>query len=298
MLPVLRYTGARSQEAIPVKELYAKMAAEFGLSEQEQNELLPSGTQTTFSNRVGWACTYLKKAGLLASPRRASVQISSTGLALLAEKPATVNTAFLRRYPAFVQFQKTKRTASRDNGDAENPTSTPHESLESGYQSLRAQLASDVLDRVKECSPAFFERLVIELLVTMGYGGSRADAGKALGRSGDGGVDGIIKEDRLGLDTIYLQAKRWTERPVGRPDVQQFQGALSGHGAAKGIFITTSHFTKEAVDYAAGLRNSKIILLDGEELAELMIDHGIGVATAATYMVKRIDSDYFAEGEE
>ena len=300
MLPVLRYAGARAQDAIPVKELYAKMALEFALTEQEQNELLPSGTQTTFANRVGWACTYLKKAGLLLSPRRACIQISAAGLTLLGEKPVSVNTAFLRRYPAFVQFQKTKRPPARDSSESENenPSSTPHESLESGYQSLRAQLASDVIDRVKECSPAFFERLVIELLVAMGYGGSRADAGKALGRSGDGGVDGIIKEDRLGLDTIYLQAKRWTEKPVGRPDVQQFQGALSGHGAAKGIFITTSHFTKEAVDYAAGLRNSKIILLDGEELAELMIDHGIGVSTAATYVVKRIDSDYFAEGEE
>ena len=175
---------------------------------------------------------------------------------------------------------------------------TPHEALESAYDRLRSELAAEILSTIKISEPVLFEEIVVDLLVKMGYGGSRKDAGQAIGRRGDEGIDGIIKEDRLGLDTIYTQAKRWTDKSVGRPEVQQFQGALSGHGAVKGFFITTSFFTKEALDYAAGLRNSKIVLIDGEELAELMIDHGIGVATAATYGVKRVDSDYFAEGEE
>ncbi len=145
--------------------------------------------------------------------------------------------------------------------------------------------------------PVFFERLVVELLVRMGYGGSLVDAGRAIGRSGDGGIDGIIKEDRLGLEFIFIQAKRWSGRTVGRPDVQQFAGALAGHGAGKGVFITTSDFSREAIDYAASLRHSKIVLIDGEELAGLMIDHGIGCATTVSYEVKRIDSDYFSEAE-
>ena len=300
MLPVLAYAGEHTSEAIPVKQLYDAMAAQFSLTDEERNERLPSGSQTTFANRVGWASTYLKKAELLCSPKRAHIQITPLGKQALVSKPTTINAAWLKKYPSFVAFQgKPKTTVAGDAGTDSEPVSkkTPHEILESGYQTLRSELAAELLLRVKESSPAFFERLVIELLLKMGYGGSRADAGKALGRSGDGGIDGIIKEDRLGLDTIYLQAKRWTEKAVGRPDVQQFQGALSGHGAAKGIFITTSQFTKEAVEYAAGLRNSKMVLIDGEELADLMIDHGIGVATAATYEVKRLDSDYFIEGE-
>lgn len=301
MLPVLRYAGQKPTEAVSVKELYGAMAAEFSLSDADRNALLPSGSQTMYANRVGWACTYLKKAGLLASPIRAHIQLTELGKKTLASKPKSINAAFLKQFPDFIAFQKASKKTDEDdaNGGTEGIAGrTPHEVLESGYQSLRTALAAELLQRVKDCTPAFFERVVIELLVKMGYGGSRADAGKALGRSGDGGIDGIIKEDRLGLDAIYTQAKRWTDKAVGRPDVQQFQGALSGHGAVKGIFITTSQFTKEAVDYAAGLRNSKIVLIDGEELAELMIDHSIGVSSAAIYEVKRVDSDYFAEGEE
>ncbi len=300
MLPVLRYAGDHPNEEIPTKVLVNAMANEFALSEDDLRELLPSGVSTTLGSRVGWACTYLKKAGLLSAPKRAHIQITELGGKTLAGKPKVLNTVFLRQFPDFVAFQnKTKKVDGEDaSGNDAVPTKTPDDLIASGYRSLRATLAAELLQRVKECAPDFFERLVVELLVKMGYGGSRADAGKALGKSGDGGIDGIIKEDRLGLDAIYTQAKRWNDRPVGRPDVQQFQGALSGHGAVKGIFITTSHFTQEARDYAAGLRNSKIVLIDGEELAELMIDHGIGVATAATYEVKRVDSDYFAEGAE
>ena len=300
MLPVLKYAGRRSNEVISVKELYDAMADEFRLTDAERNELLPSGSQTTFANRVGWAATYLKKAGLLCSPKRAHLQITDLGKEALAAKPKAINAAFLKKYPSFLAFQgKHRRPAIDGNGgDAEAASKrTPHEILESGYQSLRNELAAELLQRVKESSPAFFERLVVELLLKMGYGGSRSDAGRALGRSGDGGIDGIIKEDRLGLDFIFIQAKCWTDKAVGRPDVQQFAGALAGHGATKGIFITTTQFTKEADAYAAGLRNTKIVLVDGEDLAELMIDHGIGVAIAATYEVKRLDSDYFSEGE-
>jgi len=303
MLPVLRFVASKPSEAVSLRAILDAVAGEFGLTESDLKELLPSGSQTTFTNRVHWACTYMKKAGLLVAPRRAHVQITQRGLEVAATKPQRIDVSYLKQFPEFVAFQQTKGTRSaKPTQVAEEATEngaqkTPLEALESGAQSLRAELATEIQERVRGCTPAFFERLVIELLVKMGYGGSRADAGKALGRSGDGGIDGIIKEDRLGLDAIYTQAKRWTDKAVGRPEVQQFQGALSGHGAGKGIFITTSYFTKEAIDYAAGLRNSKIVLIDGEELAELMIDHGIGVATAAVYEVKRVDSDYFEEEE-
>lgn len=217
---------------------------------------------------------------------------------MLAQKPERVDLRLLSKFEEFKEFRTRKRESGNDSdGLEESLSKTPLEIIESGHQTLQSALATDLLDRVKLCDPAFFEQLVVELLLKMGYGGSRADAGKAIGRSGDGGVDGIIKEDRLGLDTIYLQAKRWTDKPVGRPDVQQFAGALAGHGATKGIFITTSEFTRDARDYTSGLRNVKLVLIDGEDLASLMIDHNLGVATTATYEVKRIDSDYFAEGE-
>ncbi len=300
MLPVLRFVGASGKEPVLKRDLFGVVAKECKLSDEDLREMLPSGTTTTFINRVSWACTYMKKAGLLSSPKRGYVEITRRGIEALATKPASINAAFLKQYPEFRAFQtKTKNSVPELPASVQELAfgKTPQEAMESGYQTLRAELAADLLQRAKECTPAFFERLVVELLVKMGYGGSRADAGKALGKSGDGGIDGIIKEDRLGLDFIFIQAKRWTDKAVSRPDVQQFAGALAGHGAGKGIFLTTSYFTKEATDYAAGLRNTKIVLIDGDELAELMIDHGIGVATAATYEVKRIDSDYFAEGE-
>lgn len=297
MLPALRYVANKSGE-VPVREVSDALAKEFNLTEEDLSKLLPSGRAPQFYNRVQWAITHMRKAGIFATPRRGCVSITQRGQDVLAKNPKRVDMRLLSEFPEFQQF-RAKKHDKDEVADSNGPTSesTPLEALESGHQSLRSALATDLLDRVLTCTPSFFERLVIELLLKMGYGGSRADAGKALGRSGDGGIDGIIKEDRLGLDTIYTQAKRWTDKPVGRPEVQQFQGALSGHGAGKGIFITTSYFTKEAVDYAAGLRNSKIVLIDGEELAELMIDHGIGVSTAAVYEVKRVDSDYFDEEE-
>ena len=201
----------------------------------------------------------------------------------------------LRQFPEFGEWLNHKKTDGADETIEETVDSvrTPEESLEGAYRTLRLDLSNDIVERVKSCSPAFFERLVVELLVKMGYGGTLQDAGQAIGKSGDGGIDGIIKEDRLGLDVIYLQAKRW-EGTVSRPELQKFAGALQGRRAKKGVFITTSDFTKEAREFAAAIDN-KIILIDGDELAEIMIDFSVGVSPVNTYEIKRIDSDYFVE---
>jgi restriction system protein len=298
MYPVLRYAGSKSTNQIPMRELFDEMAKHFKLSDEDLREMLPSGATTTLGSRVGWACTYLKKALLLESPKRGHIQITARGLGVLAQKPKNVDTLFLRTFPEFVSFQGAKAgpvtKKTEDNGAS---TETPQEQIEGAYRQLRGALASDLLEKVKQASPIFFERLVVELLVKMGYGGSLKDAGKAVGKSGDEGIDGIIKEDKLGLDTIYIQAKRWKENAVGRPAIQQFAGALAGQGAHKGIFITASTFTNDARSFVSKV-NSKIVLIDGEELASLMIEHGIGVATTVTYEVQRVDSDYFSEGEE
>jgi restriction system protein len=261
--------------------------------------MLPSGIQTTFFNRVGWASTYLKKAGILEPTRRGFYRITERGRDLLKAPPKTINVRFLKKYPEFIEFQKLKGTRTGEkigllSGPCELSTATPSEALESAYENLRDELADELLGRLKKTSPSFFERIVVELLVKMGYGGSRADAGKAIGRSGDGGIDGIIKEDKLGLDVVYVQAKRWDSNPVGRPDVMQFAGALQAQRANKGIFITTSRFTDEARGYVSQI-GSKIVLIDGEQLTGLMIDNEIGVSTVALYPVRRIDADYFEE---
>ncbi|MDQ3584960.1 MAG: restriction endonuclease, partial [Acidobacteriota bacterium] len=244
----------------------------------------------------GWAATYLRKAGLLEATRRGYFKISKRGLDVLAQNPPAINVRFLRQFPEFVEFQSTRSDTNNNIREEEEilESRTPEESLEIEYQKIRDNLASQLLERIKQSSPAFFEKLVVELLVKMGYGGSRSDAGKAVGRSGDGGIDGIIKEDRLGLDVIYIQAKRWDGNPVGRRDVQQFAGALQGQRANKGVFITTSRFTDEAHGYVSTI-GSKIVLIDGEQLAQLMIDHNVGVSLSTTYEIKRIDSDYFSE---
>ncbi len=247
-------------------------------------------------NRVGWAATYLRKAGLLEATRRGHFKIPRRGLDVIAQNPSAINVRFLKQFPEFVEFQAIRSESNGIPRDEEETVDsrTPEESLEIEYQKIRSNLASQLLDRIKQSSPAFFEKLVVELLVKMGYGGSRSDAGRAVGKSGDGGIDGIIKEDRLGLDVIYIQAKRWDGNAVGRRDVQQFAGALQGQRANKGIFLTTSRFTDEAHSYVSTI-GSKIVLIDGEQLAQLMIDHNVGVSSSATYEIKRIDSDYFTE---
>jgi restriction system protein len=281
-----------------LRELIEVLAEHFKLSDVERNELLPSGNQSIFDNRVGWAKTYLKKAGLLDSPKRAVITITQRGLEVLKTNPPILNVRFLRQYPEFVEFHTAKHEDNVENEEIlESDTihETPEETLENAYQGIRKALAEEILSKVFNLTPAFFERLVVELLVKMGYGGSIKDAGKAIGKSGDEGIDGTIKEDKLGLDIIYIQAKRWQQgNVVGRPEIHKFVGALAGQGAKKGVFITTSSFTKEALDYVP--RNeTKIVLISGVQLAQLMIDYNLGVALQQSYEIKRLDNDYFGD---
>ena len=296
MLPVLKL--ASDEVEYKFSHAVEILADEFSLSAEERNELLPSGSQAVFNNRVGWARSYLKQAGLLASPKRGYFKITDSGLKLLQTNPPKINTSVLDQFPEFIEFKNRKKDKSGKNEVSESTTEqeetqTPEDSLASAYAKLRSALESEILSSVKEASPSFFERLVVDLLVKMGYGGARKDAGKALGKSGDGGIDGIINEDRLGLDVIYIQAKRW-EGTVGRPEIQKFAGALQGQRARKGVFITTSSFTKDAKEYVSMI-DVKIILIDGEHLSTLMADHNVGVSTVGQYEVKKLDSDYFDE---
>jgi restriction system protein len=292
MLPLLKFAGDGEEHSL--REAIEDLADEFSLTDEERKELLPSGRQATFDNRVGWARTYMKKAGLLESTKRGYFQITERGLDVLKQNPPEINNAFLRQFPEFVEFQTPKqRKVEEDTEQDISETRTPEEEIESAYQGVRQELATELLQTIKSCSPTFFERLVVDVLVKMGYGGTRKDAGQAVGRSGDGGIDGIIKEDRLGLDIVYIQAKRW-DGPVGRPEIQKFAGALQGQRARKGIFITTSAFTQSAQDYVSRI-DSKIVLIDGDTLAQLMIDYNIGVTTVTSYELKRMDSDYFEE---
>jgi len=277
-----------------LREAIENLAQYFSLSDEERQAMLPSGRQATFDNRVGWARTYLKKANLLQTTRRGYFQITAKGKSTLAERPIEINVKYLERFPEFLEFKNFKREPSNsENLPIQIQDKTPEENLETIVQGLNQDLASELLDNIKICSPSFFEALVIDVLVKMGYGGTRQDAGKIVGRSGDGGIDGTINEDRLGLDIIYVQAKRW-ENPVGRPEIQKFAGALQGFRARKGIFITSSSFTTEAKDFVARIDN-KIILIDGQNLAQYMIEFDVGVTTKDTYQIKKIDFDYFTD---
>ncbi|HEX8947764.1 MAG TPA: restriction endonuclease [Dissulfurispiraceae bacterium] len=294
MQPLLRIAESKKGKEIALIDAIGQLATEFKLTEEEKRELLPSGTTFKFSSRVSWARTYLQKAGLLESTRRGYFKITQRGIEVLKKKPSRIDNKLLQQFEEFKEFQGKKKTKKgNDNTESE----TPIESIAAKYEQIREALASELLDRVKKCSPQFFERLVIRLLVQMGYGGSLKDAGQALGWTGDGGIDGVIREDKLGLDNIYIQAKRWTDKPVGSPDIDQFAGALSKKKANKGIFITTSTFTRDAL---ASVReySSRIILIDGITLADYMIDHGVGVSVASTYEIKKVDSDFFEEDIE
>lgn len=298
MLPLLRFAGEKKDET-STGEAVEVLAKELALTDEDLKEMLPSGIQSTFVNRAGWASTYMKKAGLLEATRRGYYRITSRGQELLKKQPKAINVKLLKQYPEFLEFQQLKGTrggekTSFSGGATDISTATPSEALETAYENLRDELADELLARLKKSSPPFFERVVVELLVKMGYGGSRADAGKAIGRSGDGGIDGIIKEDRLGLDVVYIQAKRWDNNSVGRPDVMQFAGALQAQKANKGIFITTSRFTDDARSYVSQI-GSKIVLIDGEQLTNLMIENDVGVSMVSLYPVKKIDTDYFDE---
>ena len=294
MLPVLR-TLEDGQER-HIGEILNIVIEGFHLTETEREQMLPSGQSTVIGSRIGWARTYLNKAGLIGKvPGRGNYRITSRGIEVLGRNPEKIDNSLLSNFAGFSEWIKPKKLDNIIVAESKNNEidQTPDEALASAYQTLRTSLSTDLLDQTKACSPAFFERLVVELLVKMGYGGTREDAGQAIGKSGDGGIDGIIKEDRLGLDVIYLQAKRW-EGNVSRPEIQKFAGALLGNQARKGVFITTSGFTKEAKDYVKTI-SSTIILIDGDDLADLMIDYNIGVSVVANYEIKKIDSDYFVE---
>lgn len=295
MLPLLRLLA--DGQTRTSRSCIDSLADHFSLTDEERRELLPSGKQPTFDNRVGWAKTYMGKAGLLVAPKRGHWCITDRGQEVLEQRPKSIDVPFLEQFDEFIEFRQLRRESTnlKERAKASNERSyeTPEETLEQAHQSLRKELTSDILAQVRGCSWQFFERLVVDLLVKMGYGGSRREAGQAIGKSGDEGIDGIIKEDRLGLDIIYVQAKKW-ENVVGRPEIQKFAGALQGQRARKGIFLTTSNFSREADAYVSSI-DTKIILIDGDRLAELMIDHGVGVTTETTYEVKRLDTDYFSE---
>jgi len=292
MLPLLELIAER--ETIRTSEAIEVLAERLKLSAAEQSEMLDSGTQTRWGNRVSWGGSYLYHAGLVARPQKGQLQITDAGRDLLASPPDRITINYLMRYSSFAKFKSKSRSvetpvpAIPDGDSAGSPTDV----LEATYAQYRTILAQEVLDQTKQVTPSFFERLVVQLLVAMGYGGSFKDAAQAIGKTGDGGIDGIIKEDRLGLDFVAVQAKRW-DHSVGREVVQAFAGSLMGHGASKGVLITSSTFTSGAKEYAQKISANKIVLIDGEQLAELMLDYGIGVTDVTTYRIQRVDSDYF-----
>ncbi|RME85486.1 MAG: restriction endonuclease [Caldilineae bacterium] len=279
-----------------LRECVDVLAERFRLSREERAELLPSGQQAIFDNRVGWARTYLKKAGLLEAPGRGRVRITPRGRETLANTQDRIDVDFLMRYEEFREFRERSRSkASQKKATAPvDDQSDPVEQIEAAFSSYQDALAEELLERVRGATPAFFERLVVRLLVSMGYGGGLMQAAQVVGGSGDEGIDGVINEDKLGLDVIYIQAKQWTNS-VGRPEVQKFVGALHGKRAKKGVFITSSEFTREAKDYVSRLE-PRVVLIDGKTMARLMIEHDVGVTTKSVYELKSVDQDFFEDG--
>lgn len=290
MLPLLRFCADGKEHAN--QEALDALATEFGLTNDERKKLLPSGQQRVFDNRVAWARAHMKMALLIENPRRGIFRITGRGKFILEQSPPSIDLKFLRQFSEYVDArEKPKSDASTVTAEE---AQTPEEQIEQAYETLRENLAGELLQQLKSASPSFFEKVVVDVLVRMGYGGSLKDAGQAIGRSGDEGIDGVINEDRLGLDSIYIQAKRW-EGTVSRPEIQKFAGALQGKRATKGVFITTSDFSEGSRDFASNI-SSKIILIDGNQLADLMIEYGVGVSTIVTYELKKLDSDFFVEG--
>lgn len=302
MLPLLQALSSREEKR--TKTLIQELSDVFELTHEERNQFFSSGSQRVMENRVGWARTYLKKAGLIESPKRGILTISERGLEVLSENLKEINAAYLKRFDEFRAFYRLSNTNVVNHNhhlQTNNQASqiiendeTPIERLEQASKQLNDEVRAELLDKILALSPEFFETLVVDLMLAMGYGGSRKDAGQATQYTQDGGIDGIIKEDKLGLDMIYLQAKRYTNTKVGRPDIQAFAGALDMHRAKKGVFITTSSFSKEANDYI-GLIEKRIVLIDGEQLTELMLAHNLGVSTKQVFDIKTLDSDYFLE---
>jgi restriction system protein len=292
MFPLLKFIADKQEHSL--WQAIDVLANQFNLTQDEQRQLLPSGQQSVFYNRSGWARTYMKQAGLIESTRRGYFRITERGLQVLKENPSKMDSAYLERFPEFLEFKKPAKEKQNTVKETVGQEKTPVETIETAYQNLRNALSSELLDQMKMSPPSLFENIVIDLLVKMGYGGSRKDAGEAVGKTGDGGIDGIIREDRLGLDVIYVQAKRWDQTVIGRPEIQRFAGALQGKHARKGIFISTSTFSKEAYEYASSIE-SKIILIDGNLLTQSMIEYNVGVTADRVYEIKKLDSDYFIE---
>jgi len=296
MLPLLKLLG--DKEIHKTSELKLKIADHFKLSEVDRNEMLPSGTQLKLDNRVHWAISHLKHAGLLVYPSRGKCMITEEGMKVISNPPELINIKYLRNFTVFQQWQDETKSNRRkvDNtteGESTQSVITPDESIENSYSELNRVLRAEIIEKIKSCSPRFFEQLVIDLLLKMGYGGSKIEAGEVLGKSNDGGIDGLIKEDRLGLDTIYVQAKKW-ENVVPVSQVRDFAGALLSKKAKKGIFIATSSFPNSAKQYVAAIE-PRIVLIDGEQLAELMIEHDLGVSIQRTIAIKKLDLDYYEE---
>lgn len=276
--------------------MYEKFALQFHLTEEEKEEWLPSGKQQVYKNRIGWALTYLKKANLIESPTRATFTITDLGKSVLKENPEVVDQEYLMKFDSFKGFKRNIDNSDDDDKQIVLTSSgeSPQDMLDRAFKAITSTLTDDVLNEVMNQSPDFFEKLVVDLLVTMGYGGSKIENSQVLGKTGDEGIDGVIKEDKLGFDKIYIQAKRWDiERTVGRPEIQKFVGALTGQGATKGAFITTASFSKDAKEYVSKQHACKIVLIDGQTLAALMIDHNLGVNVESSYLIKKIDFDYF-----
>ncbi len=300
MLPLLKYVS--DGQIHHIQEAISILAKQLNLTEEDLNEWLPSKSQKKFYNRVYWAKAHLKMAGVLENKGKGQFKIANRGIEILKDNPEFINVKYLTNkfedyknlISGYRKIDTNKTTSTNEEIETDDSLNqTPEEQIELGYQKIRTSLLIEILNKLKSVHPSFFEKIVVQLLVKMGYGGSIQDAGKAIGKSGDEGIDGIIKEDKLGLDVIYVQAKRW-EGIVGRPELHKFVGALAGQGAKKGIFITTSGFTKEAELYTPK-NETKIVLIDGEKLAQYMIDYNLGVSIQNTYEIKRIDSDYFEE---
>lgn len=296
MLPILEHLSDGHDHAM--RDVREHLINRYGISTELRDALLPSGTQRIFDSRVAWAKTYIAQAGLVESPRRGVVRITERGKELLSEHLQAIDLSLLARFPEFIAF-RSKGRQKDENGAlteaADSDPKTPEEQLDSAAEAMRTELVTELLTRLKACDPVFFERLVVELLLKMGYGKNLSEAGKAIGRTGDEGIDGVISEDKLGLDSIYIQAKRWAGS-VGRPEIHKFVGALHGKGARKGVFLTTGTFTADAKEYVARLLDLRVVLIDGQALAEYMIDYGLGVTTRTIYEIKRVDSDWF-DGE-